>query len=111
MLLAGNSAGEVTGLSRAVFTRGAGVAVHVSVPGAEGGQEHFRTQATVTRVLENSNGLGVFEGPDMDGDQPILVRFEWSRTETDSPRWSQAFSRDDGDSWETNWIMDFRRVG
>jgi hypothetical protein len=57
-----------------------------------------------------SNGLGVFEGPDLDGDRPILVRFEWSRTDTDSPRWAQAFSRDEGDSWETNWIMDFRRV-
>jgi len=30
-------------------------------------------------------------------------------TETHTPRWSQAFSYDDGVTWETNWIMEFRR--
>ena len=24
-------------------------------------------------------------------------------------RWKQAFSDDGGETWETNWIMDFRR--
>lgn len=41
---------------------------------------------------------------------PILVRFIWSATQTPTPRWEQAFSADNGKSWETNWVMDFRRT-
>jgi hypothetical protein len=42
-------------------------------------------------------------------DRSVLVRFLWLRTNTTSPRWEQAMSTDDGETWETNWIMDFRR--
>ena len=42
---------------------------------------------------------------------PIRVRFTWSGAGTDTPRWEQAFSDDGGESWETNWIMDFTRAG
>ena len=48
-------------------------------------------------------------GDDTDGEKPIKVRFEWTGTDTATPRWSQAFSYDGGRTWETNWIMDFRR--
>ncbi|MGO4738029.1 DUF1579 domain-containing protein [Bosea sp. 2KB_26] len=56
-----------------------------------------------------TDGKGVFEGDDLDGVRPIRVRFEWTGTETATPQWSQAFSYDDGQSWETNWVMLFRR--
>ena len=49
-------------------------------------------------------------GPDTDEGRPILARYVWSRTDTAEPRWEQAFSLDDGRTWETNWVMDFRRV-
>jgi hypothetical protein len=55
------------------------------------------------------NGIGIFEGDDMDGARPVKVRFEWSRTATPTPHWSQAFSYDGGASWEINWIMEFAR--
>ena len=56
------------------------------------------------------DGTGIFCGADtMDG-RPILVRFIWSRTDTDTPRWEQAYSGDGGLNWETNWIMDFSRM-
>jgi hypothetical protein len=55
------------------------------------------------------NGVGVFEGDDSDGGRTVKVRFEWSRTDTATPRWSQAFSYDAGANWETNWIMEFSR--
>ena len=54
---------------------------------------------------------GVFEGDDMLGDRPIRVRFTWSGVTTPTPRWEQAFSADGGETWETNWIMDFARTG
>lgn len=50
---------------------------------------------------------GVFFGRDTFEGRPILVRFIWSRVSTGAPRWEQAFSEDDGASWETNWVMDF----
>lgn len=57
------------------------------------------------------DGHGVFAGEDMDGEKPVKVLFDWCRTDTDCPRWSQAFSYDDGKTWETNWIMEFKRPG
>ena len=55
--------------------------------------------------------VGVFEGPDTHAGRPILMRFTWTGVTTSAPRWEQAFSEDDGETWETNWIMDFTRVG
>ena len=57
-----------------------------------------------------SAGIGRFLGDDMFEGRPIIVRFIWSRTDERSPRWEQAFSADRGESWETNWIMDFDPV-
>ena len=54
-----------------------------------------------------SGDTGVFEGRDVFEGRPILVRFIWSGITTRTPRWEQAFSADDGATWETNWIMDF----
>lgn len=42
--------------------------------------------------------------------EPVKVRFQWIKTDPDSPRWEQAMSRDNGETWETNWTMDFKRV-
>jgi hypothetical protein len=51
--------------------------------------------------------VGVFEGDDTFAGEPIRVRFVWSGVTTSTPRWEQAFSDDGGETWETNWIMDF----
>jgi hypothetical protein len=53
---------------------------------------------------------GVFVGRDVFEGRPILVRFIWSGITTPTPRWEQAFSDDEGKSWETNWIMEFARA-
>jgi hypothetical protein len=53
--------------------------------------------------------VGVFEGEDAFEGRPILVRFIWSGVTTPTPRWEQAFSEDGGETWETNWTMDFTR--
>lgn len=50
-----------------------------------------------------------FEGEDTFEGRPILVRFDWTRVDTDTPRWEQAFSDDGGRTWEPNWIMEFSR--
>lgn len=55
------------------------------------------------------NGIGTFSGVDRFDGQPIIVRFIWSEIMEESARWEQAFSADNGTSWEVNWIMHFER--
>jgi hypothetical protein len=55
-------------------------------------------------------GDGCFLADDHFQGRPIRVRFLWLRTRTPVPRWEQAFSLDQGASWETNWEMDFTRA-
>ena len=54
---------------------------------------------------------GVFLGEDTFEGRPILVRFVWSEINSGTPRWEQAFSEDDGETWETNWVMEFAPPG
>jgi hypothetical protein len=54
--------------------------------------------------------VGVFEGPDTFEDRPIIVRYTWSRVDTPTPRWEQAFSEDGGETWETNFVSEFTRA-
>jgi hypothetical protein len=61
-------------------------------------------------VLGSFEGdVGVFEGDDTFDGKPIRVRFTWSGVTTPTPRWEQAFSEDAGETWETNWEMEFSR--
>ncbi|MBC7767229.1 MAG: DUF1579 domain-containing protein [Phycisphaerales bacterium] len=56
------------------------------------------------------DGVGTFEGDDTLSGQPIKVRFRWSEIGGSAARWEQAFSADDGATWEVNWEMQFTRV-
>ncbi len=56
------------------------------------------------------NGVGTFVGVDKVNGTRIDVRFIWSSVNEQIPRWEQAFSKDGGQSWETNWVMDFKRA-
>jgi hypothetical protein len=55
------------------------------------------------------NGVGTFYADDTFNGKPIRVRYLWTNL-SPTPRWEQAFSEDEGKTWETNWIMDFSRV-
>ena len=56
------------------------------------------------------NGLGTFLGDDTFNGLPIKVRFQWSEITANTARWDQAFSTDNGATWEINWRMDFTRA-
>ncbi|HSV55225.1 MAG TPA: hypothetical protein VLJ57_24080 [Burkholderiaceae bacterium] len=56
------------------------------------------------------DGTGVFEGRDVHEGRPVRVRYQWSGTRIGAPRWSQAYSADEGKTWETNWVMTFTRL-
>ena len=57
------------------------------------------------------DGIGTFLADETFNDRPIKVRFHWSEITPTSARWEQAFSPDAGATWETNWVMNFTRVG
>ena len=44
------------------------------------------------------------------GGRPIIVRYRWSDITTTSAHFEQAFSTDDGATWEPNWISTMTRV-
>jgi hypothetical protein len=56
-----------------------------------------------------ASGVGEFYADEIFDGRPVRTRFLWTNVETPTPRWQQAFSIDGGATWETNWIMDFRR--
>lgn len=51
-----------------------------------------------------------FVGPDTFKGRPILMRFRWLDIHSRRPHWEQAFSPDDGKSWEVNWENFFTRT-
>jgi hypothetical protein len=56
------------------------------------------------------DGIGEFVGEDSDGGHRILSRARWSQITAHGFAWEQAASRDNGASWETNWIMHITRA-
>jgi hypothetical protein len=50
-----------------------------------------------------NNGVGLFFGKDYQVGRPVIVVFRWDKTNPDQPVWSQAFSDDNGKTWEWNY--------
>ena len=46
--------------------------------------------------------IGRFYAKDVFQGKPILVMFEWDKTDKDNPIWSQSFSPDNGLTWKMN---------
>ncbi|MEQ4720105.1 hypothetical protein [Nonomuraea sp. B19D2] len=68
-------------------------------------------------VLDTRPMVGAFEGNrgEFHGEEtheggPVRCRFIWTVNGPDAARWEQAFSADGGQTWETNWTMDFSRA-
>lgn len=76
----------------------------------------IRWASSRTGVLEPpvtgrfADGVGLFDGEDTHAGRPVRVRFRWERLGAHVAHWQQAFSIDDGRSWETNWHMWLRRL-
>ncbi|MFZ6639756.1 hypothetical protein ACO0LL_08420 [Undibacterium sp. TC4M20W] len=56
------------------------------------------------------NGVGTWESEYKDGEQAILVRGVWDQITSNSCRWYQSISRDQGQSWQENWVMHWQRA-
>lgn len=65
------------------------------------------TQLDTPVVGKFENRIGIFYADGILDERPIKVRFTWTATPGEPPRWEQAFSGDAGKTWETNWKMEF----
>ncbi len=62
------------------------------------------------QVGEFKDGHGQFFAQDTINGRVILIRYDWSKMDTNSPHFEQSFSDDGGKTWEVNWITDQTRV-
>jgi hypothetical protein len=56
------------------------------------------------------DGVGTFYSDGIVNGKPQRTRYIWSHITPTSARWEQAFSQDEGATWDTNWIMEFQRA-
>ena len=56
------------------------------------------------------DGTGRFTADEVYEGTPITVRYLWSEITATTCRWEQAFSVDQGTTWEANWIAEFSRT-
>lgn len=61
-------------------------------------------------IGEFKNGVGEFYDQELWKQRAVFVRFIWSKMNTASPHFEQAFSDDGGKTWEVNWITHQERV-
>ena len=55
-------------------------------------------------------GVGTFYSDSPVNGKTVRTRFIWSQISETSAHWEQASSDDAGATWDTNWIMEFRRL-
>ena len=63
----------------------------------------------VGQIGSFANEIGEFFARDVFAEKPIIVKFKWDATDAENPVWSQAFSTDEGETWEWNWYMYFEK--
>lgn len=68
------------------------------------------SQMDVPVVGHFHDGKGIFYADDIIADTPVKVRFTWISIDHSRSKWEQAFSNDEGKTWEDNWIMNFTRI-
>lgn len=78
-----------------------------SIYSSSGNAGAFSSPASVGHFV---NGHGEFyEHEELDG-KPIRLRFLWEVRSPKQYHWEQAFSTDEGKTWETNWIIDSKKM-
>jgi hypothetical protein len=67
-------------------------------------------QLDVPVVGRFENRIGTFYADDVNNGKPVKLRFTWIASDPERPRWEQALSPDGGNTWETNWRMEYTRT-
>ncbi|MFF0860136.1 hypothetical protein ACIBK9_35805 [Nonomuraea sp. NPDC050227] len=92
-----------------------GMTVRVRNPATRQWSIYWASSATGTldtrpMVGAFTGNRGEFYGEETHEGRPVRCRFVWTVVDERRARWEQAFSADDGQTWETNWTMDFTRA-
>jgi hypothetical protein len=66
-------------------------------------------QPPVSGRWDSAGGRFEAHGADEYAGRPIVARYLWHSIDHRTATWEQAFSVDDGQSWETNWVMTWTR--
>ena len=69
-----------------------------------------RGRLDVPMIGSFTDGRGEFYAQELFEDKAIFSRFIWTVFSANACRWEQAFSPDAGQTWETNWVVDFTRA-
>jgi len=56
------------------------------------------------------NGVGKLYALDTFNNKNITILYQWDSRNLQQPKWSQAFSEDEGKTWEWNWEMVLTRI-
>lgn len=64
----------------------------------------------VPQIGSYDRNIGKFFARDVYNGKEIVVQFLWDKTDPHAPTWSQAFSADEGRTWEWNWYMYMTRT-
>lgn len=67
-------------------------------------------QPPVSGRWSSDGSLFEATGDDEYDGRPIVARYYWHSVTPTGAVWEQAFSIDDGASWETNWVMTWTRT-
>jgi hypothetical protein len=64
----------------------------------------------VPNVGSFDGNVGYFYSKDIYNGKAVITVIKWDKTDPDNVKWSQAFSADNGKTWEWNWYMLEKRV-
>ena len=57
-----------------------------------------------------AKALRIAEKKSLIAGQAVKVQFVWTDFGDDRAQWEQAFSYDEGQTWDTNWVMSMTRA-
>lgn len=69
---------------------------------------HGKLETPVVGSFENN--FGHFFAKDAFNNKDIIIGFKWDIRDKENLVWSQAFSQDNGMTWEWNWFMYFKKT-
>ena len=56
------------------------------------------------------NNIGYFFTKILFNDKKVIMLFRWDAQDKNKPVWSQAYSDDNGKTWEWNWYMYMTKI-
>lgn len=56
------------------------------------------------------DGVGNFDAAEFENGEPVIYRGSWDEITGESHRWRQGVSRDNGQTWAWNWVMQWTRA-